>query len=94
MLRAESAEQALKILKSKSVGLLLSDVIMPGMDGYQLASEVEMRYPGIKVQMVSGFSDEHNINTANDTLHQQRLHKPFSSEVLLRRIRQLLDEGK
>jgi PAS domain S-box-containing protein len=94
VLSAESAEQALEILNSKSVDLLLSDVIMPNIDGYQLATEVEKRYPMIKIQMASGFSDEHKMNLVNNKLHQQRLHKPFSSEELLRRIRELLDEEK
>lgn len=92
VLCAESAEQALEVLNSKSVDLLLSDVIMPGMDGYQLATEVEKRYPKIKIQMASGFIDDRKINLANETLHQQRLHKPFSPKELLRRIRHLLDE--
>jgi len=90
----ESGEQALEILKSKSVDLLLSDVVMPGMDGYQLANEVEKHYPMVKIQMVSGYSDEQNKNLTNDLLHQQRLHKPCSSKQLLRRIRSLLDESK
>ena len=94
VLRAESAEQALQILESNSVDLLISDVIMPGMDGYQLAVEVEKRFPEIKIQMVSGFSDERNINLTNDALHQQRLHKPFRAEKLLMRIRELLDKKK
>jgi len=91
--RAESAGQALEILKSKQVDLMLSDVIMPSMDGYSLANEVGKIYPKIKIQMVTGFSDEHNINLVNDELHQQRIHKPFSSELLLGKIRSLLDEG-
>jgi len=94
VLRAESAEEALQILESKYVDLLISDVIMPGMDGYQLAAEVEKHFPKIKIQMVSGFSDDSNINLINDALHQQRLHKPFGSEKLLMRIRELLDNKK
>jgi len=92
VLRAENAEQALQILENESVDLLLSDVIMPGMDGYQLATKVKMRYPMIKIQMVSGFNDGHNINVTNDALHQQQIHKPFNSKKLLIRIRELLDE--
>jgi len=94
VLRAENAKQALQILENKSVDMLISDVVMPGMDGYQLATEVKKRYPKIKIQMVSGFSDERNINLANHTLHQQRLQKPYTSKKLLSRIRQLLDEEK
>ncbi|RDH82497.1 MAG: hypothetical protein DIZ80_09430 [endosymbiont of Galathealinum brachiosum] len=91
VLCATNAEQALEILKSKSVDLLLSDVIMPGMDGYQLAAEVMAIYPGIKIQMVSGFSDENKIKASNEELHKQRLYKPFNSEQLLWRVRDLLD---
>ena len=94
VLCAENAEAALAILKNESVDLMLSDVIMPGMDGYQLATEVEKRYPKTKILMTSGFSDEQKVNLANDTLHQQRLHKPFRSQTLLVRIRKLLDDEK
>lgn len=89
---AESAEQALEILKSEHVDLLLSDVIMPGMDGYQLASLVQDRYPMIKIQMVSGYSEkQHESNVSGDTLHTMRIEKPYSAENLLMRVRELLD---
>ena len=92
VLRAENAEQALEILGETSVDLLLSDVIMPGMNGYQLATEVEKLYPEVKIQLVSGFSDGQKVNFANEVLHQQRLQKPVSTEKLLIRIRKLLNE--
>jgi len=92
VLRAESAEHALEVLKENTVDLMVSDVIMPGMDGYQLATEVEKLYPEIKIQMVSGFSGDLNNNSTNDALHEQQLQKPYSSKQLLSRVRQLLDE--
>ncbi|MDH3327418.1 MAG: PAS domain S-box protein [Gammaproteobacteria bacterium] len=92
VLTAGGADQALKILESTPVDLMISDVIMPEIDGYQLATEVEKRYPNIKIQMVSGFSETHKANLANQLLHQQCLAKPFSAEQLLRRVRTLLDE--
>jgi len=89
---AENAEQALDLLKEQPFDLMLSDVIMPGMDGYELAAEVEKRYPNIKIQMVSGFSgDRGNIST-NTALYENQIQKPFSAEKLLNRIRELLDE--
>ena len=94
VLCAENADQALEILQSNAVDLIFSDVIMPGKDGYQLATEVEKLYPKIKIQMVSGFSDNLNLSLTNDNLHQQRLHKPYTSEQVLLRVRELLDEGK
>jgi len=94
VLCAENADQALEILQRNSVDLMFSDVIMPGKDGYQLATEVEKLYPEIKIQMVSGFSGDLNLNLTNDKLHQQHLHKPYTSEQVFLLIRELLDEGK
>ena len=94
VLCAENADQALELLQNNSVDLLFSDVIMPGKDGYQLATEVEKLYPKVKIQMVSGFSDNLNSNLINDRLHRQRLHKPYTSEQVLLRVRELLDEDK
>ncbi|MCK5262251.1 MAG: response regulator [Gammaproteobacteria bacterium] len=92
VLCAEGGTQALEILKTETVDLLLTDVIMPGMDGYQLATKVEELYPDIKIQMVSGFSDDYHVDQPNEELYHQQLQKPISSAVLLQRIRNLLDE--
>ena len=89
---AESSEQALEILKGNSVDLLLSDIIMPNVDGYQLASQVAKLYPKIKIQMVSGFSDNQKIDLVNESLHQRRLSKPLDSHNLLTTVRKLLDD--
>lgn len=91
VLSAENGEQALTILETKSVDLLLSDVIMPGMDGYQLAAKVREHYPAVKIQLASGFSDNRHQDAVDDDLHQGMLHKPFSSQELLQRLRTLLD---
>lgn len=89
---ADSGEQALEILKNKSIDLLLTDIIMPNMDGYQLAAEVRKLYPEVKIQMVSGFSDDRKIKSADDSLHQQRISKPFNSHELLTKLREVLDK--
>ncbi|MCW8982584.1 MAG: bacteriohemerythrin, partial [Gammaproteobacteria bacterium] len=93
VLSADSGKRALEILKSEPVDLLLSDVIMPEMDGYQLVEQVEQLYPHIKIQMASGFGAKRHVGKY-EQLHQQRLQKPFTSEVLLQRIRELLDERR
>ena len=92
VLRAACAEEALEVLKKYSVDLMLTDVIMPGIDGYQLATEVEKLYPNIKIQIASGFSDERKMNLINNTLHQQRLNKPIKAKTLLVTVRHRLDE--
>ena len=89
---AGSAKQALNILQDESIDILISDIIMPGMDGYQLAAIVKEKYPAIKIQLASGFSDERNVGMIDESLQQNLLLKPFNSQVLLLRIRELLYE--
>lgn len=89
---ANDGEQALAILKKEPVDLLLSDVIMPNMDGDQLAAQVKKYYPHIKLQLVSGYSDNGSNEKVDDVLHQQILKKPFTSKALLKQIRAILDE--
>jgi len=91
VLCAVSGEDALKMLETEDIDLIFSDVIMPGMDGYELASKVKVKYPQIKIQMASGFSDKRHKSEFEESLHQQRLLKPYSSKLLLYRIRELLD---
>jgi CheY-like chemotaxis protein len=91
VLCAHSGEKALEILETESVDLLFSDVIMPGMGGYELAARVKKNYPDIIIQMASGFSKLRHERKFDEKLHQQRLLKPYGSKVLLHRIRELLD---
>jgi len=90
--KAESAQQALEILKVETIDLLLSDVIMPDMDGYKLSTIVHEKYPHIKIQLASGFSDDRHLNMGHDTdtLHKDLLNKPFNSQTLFKRVRELL----
>jgi DNA-binding response OmpR family regulator len=88
LLQASSAEHALNFLKSNAIDLLISDVAMPEMDGYQLAHKVNELYPHVKVQLVSGYSDKVE---GNKVLHKKILYKPYNTVELLKRIRDILD---
>lgn len=88
---ANSGKEALDILENESIDLLLSDVIMPEMDGYQLSEIVREKYPTIKIQLASGFSDDRHIDSTYPSLHENLLHKPFLAKTLLKRVRELLD---
>ncbi len=92
VLSAERADQALKIMEKESIDLMFSDVIMPEMDGYQLASIVQEKYPDIKIQMASGFTDDSHMAIKDKSLHENLLHKPYKMQLVLKRIRSLLDE--
>jgi len=93
VLTADDGEQALAVLEKETVELIISDVIMPNVDGYQLAAIVKQRYPDIKLQIVSGFADDRHNNIADDELYKNMLYKPYASKTLLVRVRSLLDEA-
>ncbi len=87
-----NGQQALEVLKSTPVDLLLSDVIMPGIDGYQLAAEVQAHYPAVKIQLASGFTDDRHSDKLSPKLIDNIIQKPFNIKNVLTRIRSLLDE--
>ena len=89
---AENTLDAIRILDSQPIDLLFSDVIMPEMDGYQLAVEARKRQPEIKIQLVSGYNDQHFINEVDEMLQNHQINKPYTARYLLDHIRQLLDE--
>jgi len=92
VLGADSGAEALAVLEKQPVDLLISDVIMPKMDGYQLASIVRERFPELKIQMISGFSDDRSAVNTDEALRRKQLQKPFTSDEMLRKVRELLDE--
>ncbi len=58
VLTASSAEEALALLDRERVDLLFTDVVMPGMSGLQLASQVRARAPELPILLASGYSEE------------------------------------
>jgi DNA-binding NtrC family response regulator len=74
-----------------SIDLLLSDVIMPKMSGPQLASLVEALRPGIRTLFMSGYTDDRILNHGVLDARAAFLQKPFTSETLTKKIREVLD---
>lgn len=69
--------------------LLLTDVVMPGMSGTEVAQHLRIIKPNLKILFISGYADDIGIG-AHDQLSDY-LQKPFTPEVLGQRIRRLLD---
>ena len=90
---ATNAIEALEVLKQQSVDVLLSDVIMPGMDGYQLAAKTRELYSNIKILLISGYTDNRQAENIGSQFEEKLLQKPFVPETLLARIRKILDDG-
>jgi DNA-binding response OmpR family regulator len=65
---------------------------MPCIDGYQLALIVQQSYPEIKIQLISGFTDEKEVQYTKRHFSKNLLRKPFRSKVLLHRVRNILDQ--
>jgi len=91
---AQNGKKALEILAAEPVNLLLTDVIMPEMDGYQLAKITQEKYPQVKIQLASGFGDNHHQKLVDPALRENMLNKPFSSITLLKKVRMLLDANQ
>ena len=89
---AENAKQALSILEHETIDLVLSDVIMPDMDGYQLAKIIHESDPNVKILFVSGFSGDEHTENGSHSWQQNLLHKPYQADVLYTKIRSLLDQ--
>ncbi len=92
ILRASSAEEALQILLKNKIDLLLTDVIMPDIDGFELSSIVADKYPDVTIQLVSGYSETKNLSEQHQKLNDSKIQKPFRSAELLSRIRKALDD--
>lgn len=89
---AGSGEAAVEILKGSDViHLLLTDVIMSGMSGSDLAAQAKELRPGIKVLYISGYTGHHIANHGVVESKSILLQKPFTKQALLAQVRAVLD---
>jgi two-component system, cell cycle sensor histidine kinase and response regulator CckA len=72
------------------VDLVLTDVVMPQMNGYELGRELAGRTPGLKVLYMSGYRDN-PIGNSPAARPREFLYKPFTPDVLLSAVRRVLD---
>jgi two-component system, cell cycle sensor histidine kinase and response regulator CckA len=94
VLVADRPEVALEICRQHSgrIHLLLTDVIMPGMNGNQLAGEIVKMRPEIGVLFMSGYADTAVMRNGNFGQVSSFLQKPFSPTVLGRKVREMLNQ--
>ena len=90
---AESAEDALRILEEPDevIHLLLTDVMMPGMNGRELAERAQLTKPAMRVLLMSGFTDDAAVRQGIAERTLRLLPKPFSVQALLDAVRRTLD---
>ena len=95
VLEARDSESALKLIDAeRNFNLLLTDVVLPGKNGRELASEVERRRPGIKVVFMTGYSRNAIVHHGRLDRGTELIPKPLTEAVLARRIRIVLDSAR
>jgi two-component system, cell cycle sensor histidine kinase and response regulator CckA len=95
VLEAGRSADALTVAEKHAgrIDLLITDIVMPSMNGIELARELGQARPGIKVMFVSGYSEE-MLGEYGELPEVVLLRKPFGPEELLRQTRNVLDHGK
>jgi DNA-binding response OmpR family regulator len=96
VLEARDAFDALRIADetASTIDLLLTDVVMPGMSGRELADRLLEERPETRLLYMSGYTEDtvllHGVRTSGTAF----LCKPFSPDLLLKRVREVLDGAR
>ncbi len=87
---ATRADEALAVLASSPVDLVVTDIRMPGRSGYDLIDEVREHHPGIEIIVVTGYATIEGAVKAMQAGAWNYLAKPFTDEELFHAVRQVL----
>jgi len=89
--RAGNAVQAKEILnREESFDLILTDIKMPGQDGFQLISQIRKARPGIPILMMTGYLTPETVEKGRSGGAEGFIAKPFTPEELLRAVENTL----
>jgi len=93
IVEARDGNDALQVCATRGdrIDLVLSDVIMPGMGGRELARELGARRPGLEILFMSGYNDDSELSGVDGEVASGVLAKPFTAETLARQVREALD---
>ena len=96
VLIASRGEEALALCSrwNHGIDLLVTDIVMPGIDGRQLAEQVARRYPGTGVLYMSGYADHTLVRGLALEPGTNFLQKPFEPDELARAVRRALDSPR
>ncbi len=95
VLGAREGREALRELEEVggAVNVVLTDIVMPGMGGRQLAGELIRRYRGIPIIWMSGHAREAELQKGELARDEPFLHKPVAPDVLLQTVGQTIDRN-
>jgi PAS domain S-box-containing protein len=92
LLLAMDGKNALELVVENDfqADLLVTDLIMPGMNGKELAEKIKEKLPGIRILFSSGYTDNHLVHNGQLDSEIDFLQKPYSPIDLLKKVRQVL----
>jgi len=95
VLAAATGEEALRKYAryEGNIDLLLTDVVLPGMDGHEMAKHLTFHHPRMRVLYMSGYTRNAVANHGVLEEDISFIHKPFSPSELLGKVREVLDAG-
>jgi two-component system, cell cycle sensor histidine kinase and response regulator CckA len=91
---ADGAEALVLHGDDGSIDVLVTDVVMPGISGQELADSLRSQRPGLPVVFVSGYTEDHVVEDARRDGATAFVEKPFRADDLLRAVRAVLEEAR
>jgi signal transduction histidine kinase/FixJ family two-component response regulator len=95
VLEASDGRVALRLLRDhkSDVRLLVTDIVMPGMNGRELAELARERMPALRVLFMSGYADDNDLRQSVQRADVHFIEKPFRIQAFAAKVRQVLDEA-
>ncbi len=91
---ARNPEEALAMAATQPAVLLLTDVVMPGLSGWELYERLRKTQPAIRALFMSGFADDATLQRSVLDSDTPFLQKPFTGQALARKVRDVLDRPR
>jgi two-component system cell cycle sensor histidine kinase/response regulator CckA len=93
VLEARHGRDALLVAEryERPIDLLIADVVMPELGGGELVERLQVRRPNLKVLYISGYTNDEVVRRGVRRTEAHFLQKPFTSQELMRKVRQVLD---
>lgn len=93
VLEARNGAEALKLVdgRSRTIDLVLTDVVMPVINGSQLAAKARASFPDLRVIYMSGYTDDDIVRRGLLDPEMAFIQKPFTADGLARKVREVLD---
>jgi DNA-binding NtrC family response regulator len=96
VLEAAHAEQAIQEAERRpaTIDLMVSDIVMPGLSGLDLAKRLALLQPDMRVLFVSGYADQETASRVLDDPSAEYLQKPFAPAELARKVAEMISRSK